>query len=54
MGMGKTLSMLTLIMKTIDNGKEWAEQQETGAKVDEMVKRSRSTLVIVPSARKLL
>ncbi|KAL7786938.1 SNF2 family N-terminal domain-containing protein [Trichoderma afarasin] len=50
MGMGKTLSMLTLIMKTIDNGKEWAEQQENVDKVDETIKRSRSTLVIVPSA----
>ncbi|KAF3076718.1 putative SWI/SNF-related matrix-associated actin-dependent regulator of chromatin [Trichoderma lentiforme] len=50
MGMGKTLSMLTLIVKTIDDGKEWAEQQENGAKVDETIKRSRSTLVIVPSA----
>ncbi|KAL6818335.1 SNF2 family N-terminal domain-containing protein [Trichoderma sp. SZMC 28013] len=50
MGMGKTLSMLTLIMKTLDDGKEWAKQQENGAKVDEAIKRSRSTLVIVPSA----
>lgn len=54
MGMGKTLSMLTLIMKTLDNGKLWAEQQENGDRVDETIKRSRSTLVIVPSARKLL
>lgn len=52
--MGKTLSMLTLIMKTLDDGKEWAKQQENGAKVDEAIKRSRSTLVIVPSARKSL
>ncbi|PNP50378.1 hypothetical protein THARTR1_08905 [Trichoderma harzianum] len=50
MGMGKTLSMLTLIMKTLDTGKDWAEQQENSTKVDETIKRSRSTLVIVPSA----
>ncbi|KAK4085081.1 uncharacterized protein Triagg1_71 [Trichoderma aggressivum f. europaeum] len=50
MGMGKTLSMLTLIMKTLDMGKEWAEQRENNTKVDETIKRSRSTLVIVPSA----
>lgn len=41
-------------MKTLDYGKDWAEQQENGAKIDETIKRSRSTLVIVPSARKLL
>ncbi|KAL7911753.1 SNF2 family N-terminal domain-containing protein [Trichoderma velutinum] len=50
MGMGKTLSMLTLIMKTLDNGKEWAEQQENISKAEETIQRSRSTLVIVPSA----
>ncbi|EHK18064.1 uncharacterized protein TRIVIDRAFT_44486, partial [Trichoderma virens Gv29-8] len=50
MGMGKSLSILALIMKTLDDGKEWARQQENSPKVEEAIRRSRSTLVIVPSA----
>ncbi|KAL7933036.1 SNF2 family N-terminal domain-containing protein [Trichoderma chlorosporum] len=54
MGMGKTLSMLALIMKTIEDGQEWAKQQESGPKVEGAIKRSRSTLVVVPSALLIL
>ncbi|KAH8123686.1 hypothetical protein FP744_10005786 [Trichoderma asperellum] len=51
MGMGKSLSILALIMKTLDDGKEWVKQQEHSATSEEgILKRSRSTLVIVPSA----
>ncbi|KAL7924430.1 SNF2 family N-terminal domain-containing protein [Trichoderma austrokoningii] len=50
MGMGKSLSILALIMKTLEDGKSWAEQQESSTIVEEEIQRSRSTLVIVPSA----
>ncbi|KAL6904139.1 SNF2 family N-terminal domain-containing protein [Trichoderma evansii] len=50
MGMGKSLSILALIMKTLDDGKSWAEQQQNSTAGGEEVQRSRSTLVIVPSA----
>lgn len=49
--MGKSLSILALIMKMLDDGKTWAQQQVDGGIGEEEVKRSRSTLVIVPSAR---
>ncbi|KAK1241241.1 hypothetical protein MKX08_001215 [Trichoderma sp. CBMAI-0020] len=50
MGMGKTLSILALIVKTLDVATEWAQKQESSATVEEEIQRSRSTLVIVPSA----
>ncbi|KAL7942560.1 SNF2 family N-terminal domain-containing protein [Trichoderma barbatum] len=51
MGMGKSLSILALIMKTLHNdAEEWVQQQEHSPKVEDAIKRSRSTLVIVPSA----
>ncbi|PNP46888.1 hypothetical protein TGAMA5MH_01841 [Trichoderma gamsii] len=50
MGMGKTLSILSLIVKTLDVATEWAQKQESSATVEEETQRSRSTLVIVPSA----
>lgn len=52
--MGKSLSILALIMKTLDDGKSWAQQQESSATAEEEIQRSRSTLVIVPSARLLI
>lgn len=54
MGMGKTLSILALIVKTLDIATEWAQKQESSATVEEETQRSRSTLVIVPSARLLI
>lgn len=52
--MGKSLSILALIMKTLDDGKQWAKQQEHSTTDEEEIQRSRSTLVIVPSARLLI
>ena len=52
MGMGKSLSILALIAKTLDDGKEWAQQQNDSAEGKAALKHSRSTLVVVPSARK--
>jgi hypothetical protein len=49
--MGKSLSILALIMKTLDDGRLWAQQQESSAIDESEIRRSRSTLVIVPSAR---
>jgi hypothetical protein len=54
MGMGKTLSILALIVKTLNIATEWVQKQDSSATVEEEVQRSRSTLVIVPSARLLI
>ncbi len=51
MGMGKSLSILALIAKTLDDGNEWAQQQKDNAEDKDALKHSRSTLVVVPSAR---
>ncbi|RBQ71553.1 hypothetical protein FVER14953_03172 [Fusarium verticillioides] len=50
MGMGKSLSILALIMKTLDNGKEWAEERNAEHKNRRSLKFSRSTLVVVSAA----
>ncbi|KAH0491045.1 hypothetical protein TgHK011_002491 [Trichoderma gracile] len=50
MGMGKSLSILALVMRLLDDGRTWAQEQENNPRVDGAIKRSRSTLVIVPSA----
>ncbi|TID18363.1 hypothetical protein E6O75_ATG06439 [Venturia nashicola] len=52
MGMGKTLSILSLIAKTIDDAHDWVSE-ETADAIDSVLpskKRSAATLVIVPSA----
>ena len=49
--MGKSLSILALIAKTLDDGTEWAQQQKDSVEDKEAFKPSRSTLVVVPSAR---
>ena len=52
--MGKTLSILALAMNTIDVGEEWARQQNSDNEGHGSLKKyTRSTLVVVPSARKL-
>lgn len=51
MGMGKSLSILALAMRTLDDGEEWAQQQNDGAEGKGPLKYSRSTLVVAPSAR---
>ncbi|KAL6886290.1 SNF2 family N-terminal domain-containing protein [Trichoderma longibrachiatum] len=50
MGMGKSLSILALVMRMLDDGRAWAQEQENNPRVEGAIKRSRSTLVIVPSA----
>ena len=49
--MGKSLSILALIAKTLDDGKEWAQQQNDSAEGKDVLEHSRCTLVVVPSAR---
>ncbi|KAK2606448.1 hypothetical protein QQS21_003141 [Conoideocrella luteorostrata] len=50
MGMGKSLSVLALIMKTVNAGKDWAEEQGKSLNGRVMLEYSRSTLVVVSSA----
>ncbi|KAI8213049.1 SNF2 family domain-containing protein [Colletotrichum sp. SAR 10_76] len=50
MGMGKSLSILSLIVKTLQNGREWAEQENGMDGKPKDISYSGSTLVIVPSA----
>ncbi|KAI1009786.1 hypothetical protein LB504_003156 [Fusarium proliferatum] len=50
MGMGKSLSILALIMKTLENGQEWAEGKNAEHKSRRSLKFSRSTLVVVSAA----
>ncbi|CAG7555879.1 unnamed protein product [Fusarium equiseti] len=50
MGMGKSLSILALVMKTLDNGQEWADQKNAEHKGRKTTRFSRSTLVIVSAA----
>ncbi|ENH67515.1 Putative SWI/SNF-related matrix-associated actin-dependent regulator of chromatin subfamily A member 3-like 1 [Fusarium oxysporum f. sp. cubense race 1] len=50
MGMGKSLSILALIMKTLDNGQQWAEDRNAEHKSRRSLKFSRSTLVVVSAA----
>jgi hypothetical protein len=50
MGMGKSLSILALVMKTLDNGQEWADQKNAEHKGRKTTRFSRSTLVVVSAA----
>ncbi|KAF5663727.1 hypothetical protein FHETE_7432 [Fusarium heterosporum] len=50
MGMGKSLSILALVMKTLDNGMEWAKQKNMEHKGRKSLQYSRSTLVVVSAA----
>lgn len=50
MGMGKSLSILALIMKTLENGQEWAEGKNAEHKSRRSLKFSRSTLIVVSAA----
>ncbi|KAH7164838.1 SNF2 family N-terminal domain-containing protein [Fusarium sp. MPI-SDFR-AT-0072] len=50
MGMGKSLSILALITKTLGNGQEWAEERNAEHKSRRSLKFSRSTLVVVSAA----
>ncbi|OLN85473.1 putative SWI/SNF-related matrix-associated actin-dependent regulator of chromatin subfamily A member 3-like 3 [Colletotrichum chlorophyti] len=50
MGMGKSLSILSLIVKTLENGRRWAEQEEQSDEKNKELHYSGSTLVVVSSA----
>jgi SNF2 family DNA or RNA helicase len=50
MGMGKSLSILALIMKTLDKSKEWAEGKNAEHKSKRSLRFSRSTLIVVSAA----
>jgi SNF2-related domain len=50
MGMGKSLSILTLIVDTLEAGQEWANQQNENIDIGKQY--SRSTLIVVSSARR--
>lgn len=51
MGMGKSLSILALITKTLDNASRWANEPKLSPPAaDVLENRSQATLVIVPSA----
>lgn len=53
MGMGKTLSILALVTKTLDKAHAWVNTQpmEETETIAPTKKRVAATLVIVPSAR---
>ncbi len=50
MGMGKTLSTLALITKTIDKAYDWAVEKKANPETHSRQKACRATLVLVPSA----
>jgi hypothetical protein len=53
MGMGKSLSILALITKSLENGSDWAHHEKSNFSADNTPeRRSRATLIIVPSAGK--
>ena len=49
--MGKSLSMLSLIVDTLENGHEWASQEQQALERSGSLKQfSRATLIVVSSA----
>ncbi|KAK1990726.1 SNF2 family domain-containing protein [Colletotrichum falcatum] len=50
MGMGKSLSILSLIVTTLQNGQQWARQEEQNKEKSRELCYSGSTLVVVSSA----
>lgn len=52
MGMGKSLSILSLIVKTLDDARNWAVEEEKNSEKSKDLHYSGSTLVVVSSARK--
>jgi len=50
MGMGKSLSILALITKTLDDASRWTHEKSDTPADDTLERRSQATLVIVPSA----
>lgn len=55
MGMGKSLSILSLVLRTLDDARQWAFPQDHLDVPGESPRRlSSATLIIVPSAREYL
>lgn len=56
MGMGKTLSILALIIRTLHSAHDWATQNETSegemSQTPRFNRRSRATLIVASSDRK--
>jgi hypothetical protein len=51
MGMGKSLSLLSLMLETLLDGNTWAEKKRNDEHISGQIKRhTHSTLIIVPSA----
>jgi len=51
MGMGKSLSILALITKSMDGASQWAHKEHSNVSTDKpSERRSQATLVLVPSA----
>ncbi|RWA12443.1 hypothetical protein EKO27_g2635 [Xylaria grammica] len=51
MGMGKSLCLLALLLETLDEGRQWAQQKHSEEYHGSAIERySRATLVVVPSA----
>jgi SNF2 family DNA or RNA helicase len=50
MGMGKTLSILALIIKTVESAHEWAEKGRQEEMIQSRIQQhAHSTLVVAPS-----
>ncbi|KAI9663837.1 MAG: hypothetical protein M1821_007327 [Bathelium mastoideum] len=50
MGMGKSLSILSLIVRTLEKGRDWAKEVSMEDDVHSERQRSKATLIIVPSS----
>ena len=50
MGMGKSLSTLALITKTLDKATDWVNEKKANPDPHSRLKPCRGTLVVVPSA----
>lgn len=48
--MGKSLSILALTMKTLDDGKKWAQSPHDTDNDKARIKYSRSTLIVVSAS----
>jgi SNF2 family DNA or RNA helicase len=54
MGMGKSLSTLALITKTLDKAYDWVMEKKANPENRNRQKACRATLILVPSASKSL
>jgi hypothetical protein len=53
MGMGKSLSILSLIVETLEKGQTWADKRKAEGRTGHLRGYTRSTLIVVSSARQL-